>query len=407
MPRMSSRERMVAAIRCEPVDHVPLGQLFHSTVMDTPADKQWGDQFQRARVMKDMGIDPTIDIWLPEPQPPQGVTVRQWKEQDSATGDELYCAEYRTPAGNLAQKVRKTWDWCARTHYRFLPAWDGDAHRAADQYEQLDLLDDFFTRRYQVPLVRGPEDLDAFACLLQPPAGAQRDQWIRNAKRAGQIADELGLLTHARRVSVGDWFMWVCLIEDFCVAMIDDPQYIRRFFDVVQDYNRQIVDLVLEVRPDVVQYRGWYDTPDYWGRQRHRDILVPRIQELARQVHEGGSLFCYLLPEGYTQYKDILGQMDVDVLLGLEPYAARKSEDLAAVRAAMGGRHCIWGGVNSPIRVGRGSDEEIGAAVKAAIESLGPDGFILNASMYLYDDDVTWDRFEVFVEAWRKYAGIQ
>ena len=46
---MTSRDRMLAAIRRQPVDHIPLGQLFHSTVLNTPADKQWHDQFERAR----------------------------------------------------------------------------------------------------------------------------------------------------------------------------------------------------------------------------------------------------------------------------------------------------------------------------------------------------------------------
>ena len=94
--------------------------------------------------------------------------------------------------------------------------------------------------------------------------------------------------------------------------------------------------MVLEVEPDIVQYRGWYDTPDYWGPKRLRTILAPRIQELAGQAHAGGSLFCYLLTEGYTVYRDILADMDVDVFLGLEPLAARKSEDFAAVKAALG-----------------------------------------------------------------------
>jgi uroporphyrinogen-III decarboxylase len=199
--------------------------------------------------------------------------------------------------------------------------------------------------------------------------------------------------------------MWVCWIEDFAVQMMEDPAYVERFYDIVQNYNRQIVEMVLEVQPDLIQYRGWYDTPDYWGPKRLRTILAPRIQELAAQVHAGGSLFCYLLTEGYTVYRNLLRDLDVDVFLGLEPLAARKSEDFAAVKAALGDRACIWGGVNAPVTVGMGTDEEIDAAVRTAIETLGPRGLILNACMYLYDDDVSWDRFMVFVEAWKRHAG--
>ena len=107
----------------------------------------------------------------------------------------------------------------------------------------------------------------------------------------------------------------------------------------------------LEISLGTVIYRGWYDIPDYWGRERYH-----------------------------------------------------KSEDFAAVKAAFHDRHCIWRAVNTPVTVGRGSDEEIDEAVRFAIDTLGPRGFVLNASVYLYDDDVRWDRFMVFVDAWRRHA---
>lgn len=401
---MTSHERMLAAIKRQPVDHIPLGQVFHSTVLGTPADKQWTDQFERAQVMKDLGLDPVIDIWLPTPEPPPNVSVRKWTEADPDGPDPLLCAEYQTPVGKLVQKVRRTPDWYHPTHYNFLNDWTGNVHRPKDRFDEIDMLDDWFSRRYKVPLVRGPADLEAFSCVLKAPTGAARDTWIANAREAKRRARRMGLLTHARRVSIGDWFMWVCLIEDFCVAMVEDPDYVSRLFDIINQYNQAIMDLTLEVEPDLIQYRGWYDTPDYWGRRRLQKVLVPRIEQLGRQVHDGGALFCHLLSEGYTLYRDILAEMSADVFLGLEPLAAQKSENFALVKEALGKRHSIWGGVNAPVTVGMGRDDEIDAAVRTAIETLGPTGFILNAAIYLYDDDVAWDRFMVFVKAWHKYT---
>ena len=266
------------------------------------------------------------------------------------------------------------------------------------------MMDDWFTRRYKVPLIRGPEDLDKLPYLLKAPQGAARDSWLRNALEGKRIAKELGFLTHARRLSIGDWFMWLCLIEDFCMAMVEDPAYVARFCDICQNYNLEILDMVLEVEPDLIQYKGWYDIPDYWGIQRLRDVLMPRITQLAARVHDGGSLFCYLLTEGYTLYRDDLRNLDVDVFFGLEPLAVRKTENLVQVKDALGDKSALWGGVNAHVTVGTRSSEEIDQAVLTAIESLGPLGFILNASIYIYDDDVTWDRFMTFVAAWRKYA---
>ena len=103
-------------------------------------------------------------------------------------------------------------------------------------------MDDFFTRRFKEALVKGPEDLDAFEYLLKAPTGGYRDLWIKQAKEAKRIADELGVATQARRVSIGDWFMWVCWIEDFCVEMVANPEYISRSYDIVNNYNKEVVD---------------------------------------------------------------------------------------------------------------------------------------------------------------------
>ena len=48
---MSSKQRLIGAIGCQEVDHIPLAQLFHSTVLGTPAARQWDNQFRRAEVM--------------------------------------------------------------------------------------------------------------------------------------------------------------------------------------------------------------------------------------------------------------------------------------------------------------------------------------------------------------------
>ena len=219
------------------------------------------------------------------------------------------------------------------------------AHRDPDQYDRIEMMDDFFTRRYKVPLVKGPEDLDAFAHLLKAPTGGYRDLWIRNALKAKAIAQELGLATQARRVSIGDWFMWVCWIEDFCVQMMENPGYAERFYDIVQNYNRQILDMVLEVQPDIVQYRGWYDTPDYWGPKRLRAILAPRIQELAAQAHAGGSLFCYLLTEGYTVYRNILDGYGRGRIPGVGTARRTQKRELCGSQGSIG---------RSPQYLGRG-----------------------------------------------------
>jgi hypothetical protein len=48
--------------------------------------------------MRELGLDPVIDIWLPVPEPPPDIRARRWTETDLDASDPLLCAEHQTPA---------------------------------------------------------------------------------------------------------------------------------------------------------------------------------------------------------------------------------------------------------------------------------------------------------------------
>ena len=62
----------------------------------------------------------------------------------------------------------------------------------------------------------------------------------------------------------------------------------------------------LEVGVDVVQYRGWYETPTFWGPKFWKQYLRPCIEEQSRLVRSAGKLVSYLLPEGQGVYAEDL-----------------------------------------------------------------------------------------------------
>ena len=66
--QMSSRERMLAAIKRRGPDHVP----FSPCIAQGPYFEEplfWHNQIERAQRMLELGLDPVMDIWLPDPQP--------------------------------------------------------------------------------------------------------------------------------------------------------------------------------------------------------------------------------------------------------------------------------------------------------------------------------------------------
>jgi hypothetical protein len=74
------------------------------------------------------------------------------------------------------------------------------------------------------------------------------------------------------------------------------------------------------------------------------------------------------------------------------------------MKQKLGERICLWGGVSGAVTVERGAEAEVRAAVRQAIEMLGPRGFVLSpVDNITVDEPLTWHNLEVFIEEWRRH----
>lgn len=385
---------MIAAITRQSPDHVP----FSPYILQGPWREKpffWRDQFQRAQAMLDLDLDPTIDIWFPWPQPSPEVKIKTWR--DTRGPEPLLTKEYHTPAGVLRQTVRETEDWCDPLHTPWIPTTMGAEKR--EQFN-MDILDDFNISRRTEPWVKGRKDLEALRYLMRIPAGHTLDEWKMDTERALAFARKHDLFTVARRTIVGDAFMWFCDIEQFIIRMIEDPEFVKEFLGIWQEWSLAMTKLALEAGVDAVQRRGWYEIPAYWSRKYFKDYLVPLIEEETKLVHAAGKLHVYLLPEGQGAYAPILKEMNADVLMGIDPRLLHGG-DLKSLFKALGDQKSFWGGVNAEVELGSADPARIDKAVRSAIGDLGGNGgLVLGAFAF---PQITTEIMMRMVESWKKY----
>jgi hypothetical protein len=99
---------------------------------------------------------------------------------------------------------------------------------------------------------------------------------------------------------------------------------------------------------------------------------------------------------------DQIIEAGVDVLIGVDPVEG-KGTDLAEMRRRSAGRLALWGGVNGFVTVERGTPEEVRAAVRTALDTLGPTGFILSPVDNIRDETPeVWRSVEAFIDAWQE-----
>jgi len=393
---MSSRERMLAAMNLKGPDHVPFSPYCcQGPWYDKPLF--WRDQFERARVMLELGLDPTIDIWLPWPQVDDQVEIRTWR--DTTGPVPLLTKEYHTPAGVLRQTVKETEDWCDALHTPWIPTTLGAEKR--EQFN-MDILDDWNISRRTEPWVKGRDDLEALRYLMRLPEGHVLDEWKMDTQRALEFARKHDLLSVSRRTIVGDAFQWFCDIEQFMIWMIEDPEFVREFLSIWQEWSLGVTRLALEAGVDVVQRRGWYEIPTYWGVKYFKEYLVSLIEEETRLVHDAGKLHCYLLAGGQGAYAQILRNMDHHVNMGIDPRMLHGG-DMKSLFTELGDKQSFWGGVNAEVTLESGDPKAIDAAVRQAVEDLnGNGGLILGAFLF---QQITAEQIMMMVDAWKKYRG--
>jgi uroporphyrinogen-III decarboxylase len=402
---MSSRERMIAAMNGEKADHVPLAfMIFGALDERLGREGKGGDLTAFIEEQIRLGIDTVVDLrsFVPErveighsdaPGFPvrfdERVTTRQWAENPFDHRYPILHKEYITPSGTLTVAVDQTDDW------PYGDAARGDFH--------VPFMDDYLAPRCSKYLIETRNDLDSLRYLLAPPSKEDieicREAWSRGKK----LADKHDLLIVGGWGVGADALAWFCGLTNAVLMSIDQPSFLEELLSMIDSWNRPRMQVYLDFGIDLFIRRAWYEGTDFWSPKLFRKFFFPIIQREVRMAHEAGVKYGYILTSGSMPLHEMLIELGIDVLIGPDPVQG-KGADLRLMGEQLHGRMSTWGGVNGFVTVENGTKEDIDAAVKKAIETLGPEGFILSPVDNIRDpSDQVWEKVLSFIESWKKY----
>lgn len=392
MTQLTSRQRMLAAINVQETDHVPCCFMSFTALRN----RYGGDRFKVAKAQLDMGLDSLLFIpAAPRAERPdhpdlRGLPVRfapevetsEWRE-DGPTGSGTLHKEYITPDGKLSTSVRLTEDW---TH--------GD---------RIPFVDDYQVPRSAKPLVTGPDDLAALRWMLIPPRPEDIVAFAREAERAHAFADEHGVLL-AGGWGVGmDMADWLCGMQDLMLLMIQEPAFVTELLEIIHVWNMQRMEVVLAAPVDLYIRRAWYEGCDFVTPRFYRQAILPRLKAETDLAHERGAKFGYICSSGTKPMLDDYLAAGIDVLIGVDPVQGTHT-DMPLMKQVLGERVCLWGGVSGAVTVEMGTEEEVRAAVRQAIGTLGPGGCILSpVDNITVEAPKTWQNIAILIDEWQRH----
>jgi len=360
---MSSRQRLIAAMSHEDLDHVPCAFMIHGGLKERCSSYE---EFIAQQL--EMGLDAFVQL---PPRPPRvrndyynlhglpvsydpRVSVREHVEEHPKERYPLLVKEYITPAGTLRVEVWRTPDW----------RWD----------DHVPFLDDYIEPRSRKFLIERQEDVDALRYLLVPPTREELTEFERSSESALELARSRDLLV-AGGWGVGvDLLGWVLGLENLVIATYEEPQLVRGLLDLVARWNTQRMKVVLGAGVDLYIKRAWYENLDFWTPATWKEFILPTIRSDADLAHSYGALFGYIITSNCMDLLILLKDAGVDVVIGVDP----RAWDVQAAKQQLVGHVGLWGGVNGHLTVEQGEPEDVRAEVREAIAMLGPTGFVLS-----------------------------
>lgn len=374
---MTSRARILAAFARQDVDHVPCSIYLNANMTRVGYDPRTPESVMGFH--ERLGVDPVLDIpAIVAPLHPD-VRVRVWADLPAGAPGEVLFKEYLTPAGTLRVGVRLTPDW---PFGRDIP-FPGD---------------DFCTSHLYEPLVKRPEDVDAYAFLLRPPSRSDVDRRrarIEEVQRAARKGDV------AVRVTAGQGLATLLFqmgAEHLVLFAVDHPEAFARMARIESDVTVAAMPLYAEIGVDLIKRFGGYEQTNFFSPSIWRSVVAPLLRREVDAAHAAGMPIYYRVVTGMKPLLDDIGALGMDGVEGFEPSLSDCPN--AEIQRHLGGRTCLWTGVSSPGHIGGADEAAVRQAVREAMETFGRRGFILGVTNSIRAH-WKWEHTLAMVDEWK------
>jgi hypothetical protein len=375
---VTSRQRILAAFRQEAVDHLPCAIYFNDTMRVHGYDPRTPESI--AAFHESLGVDPVLDI--PPIRAPlhPSVCTRTWIEQPSSVDGEVLYKEYATPAGRLRVGVRLTPEW----------PFGGDIPFPGD---------DFCASHLVEPLVKEPDDVEAFAFLLRPPGGFELDRARARIREVTSVAAAHGV---AVRVTAGQGLATLLFqmgAERLVLFAVDHPEAFERLARIESDATVAAIPLYAEIGVDILKRFGGYEQTNFFSPAIWKAVVGPALGREIEAAHSARLPIYYRVVTGMKPLLEDIGALGLDCVEGFEPVLSDCPNH--EIQRRLGGKVCLWTGVSSPGHIGNPDPEVVRAAVRSAVETFGRRGFILGVTNSIRAH-WKWENTLAMVEEWKK-----
>ena len=380
MSEMTSRERVLSAMRGRPVDYAPCSPFLNPQDRIQRFGKTYNFPFgPSSRESVQYGVEVLgLDMHVPVPwrsyYPSDEVAAKSWFE------DGLVHKEWRTPAGTLHCSVLYDHGW---PHGLDIP-----------------LFTDYTIGRFVDPWLTCAGDLACLEHILLPPRTQEQIEELSFGwMEASSLAERYSLPT---MVSIGSGLTGahqLCDSEKLCLLVVDQPELIEGYLALEHGATMKNCEIILDFGVDIVRRNGFYESCDFFSPDLLSRYLDVYLKKEAAIVKHAGAASGYTILTGYTPMTQRLSDLGFDSIMVPDPFF--EGEDAAALSADGGGRCSYWSGPSDTLHMPWDDQDGVREAVRKTFTIFGSTGLILSPCSSAKAPH-PWENVLAMVDEWKK-----
>ena len=120
------------------------------------------------------------------------------------------------------------------------------------------------------------------------------------------------------------------------------------------------MEVVLEAGIDLYIKRAWYENCDNFTPRHYRQLIKPILQADVDLAHKYNAKFGFMMTSNCMALLDDIAETGTDTIIGVDP----EQWDLEVAQQKLGGKVCLWGGINGHLTVELGTPDLVRAEVR-------------------------------------------
>ena len=230
-----------------------------------------------------------------------------------------------------------------------------------------------------------------------------------NKVNISKMYDEIGDDGISRGFVWGDqggcWQHACCLMDTQMLIMeaMDNPDWVHRFMNVLLEKKLRFIEESLKgAKFDLIETGGGAASDTVIGPAMYKEFCLPYDRQINRALHNIGHISTYHTCGGMVNMLDLIVANETDVSETLSPPGTGGNiEDPAKVCMVFGGKVAMIGGMDQFNVLTTGTKEQIRAEVLRLFQGFGTDGgYILSTSDHFFDTPI--ENLRVYAEAARE-----